>query len=73
MKDFVLTIMYVITATEFRKNQRRYFDLAENEPVFITRTGKTPIALTPVDLSNLQVENAERISVEGEKRFSEEE
>lgn len=43
--------MNVITATEFRSNQRKYFDLAEKEPVFVTRAGKTPIALTPVDLS----------------------
>lgn len=42
--------MKIITATEFRNNQRRYFDLAEKEPVFVTRAGKTPIALTPADL-----------------------
>lgn len=42
--------MNVITATEFRKNQRKYFELAESEPVFVTRVGKTPIALIPVDL-----------------------
>lgn len=42
--------MNIITATEFRSNQRKYFDLAEKEPVFVTRTGRTPIALTPVDL-----------------------
>lgn len=43
--------MNVITATEFRSNQRKYFDLAEKESVFVTRVGKTPIALTPVDLT----------------------
>lgn len=42
--------MNIITATEFRSNQRKYFDLAEKEPVFVTRAGRTPIALTPVDL-----------------------
>lgn len=46
--------MNIITATEFRNNQRKHFDLAEPEPepVYITRAGKTPIALTPVDLEN---------------------
>lgn len=42
--------MNIITATEFRSNQRKYFDLAEKEPVFVTRAGRMPIALTPVDL-----------------------
>lgn len=42
--------MNVITATEFRNNQRKYLDLAEREPVYVTRAGKTPIALTPVSL-----------------------
>lgn len=41
--------MHVITATEFRNNQRKYLDLAEREPVYVTRAGKRPIALTPVD------------------------
>lgn len=44
--------MNVITATEFRNNQRKYFDLAEIEPVFIIRAGKSPIALTPVSLED---------------------
>lgn len=44
--------MNIITATEFRNNQRKYFDLAEKEPVFVTRVGKKPIALTPVDFEN---------------------
>lgn len=48
--------MNVITATEFRANQRKYFDLAEKEPVFITRSGKIPIALTPVNLKDYPTE-----------------
>ncbi|MDO5035940.1 MAG: prevent-host-death protein [Porphyromonas sp.] len=48
--------MNVITATEFRSNQRKYLELAEKEPVFITRSGRTPIALTPVDLSTYPTE-----------------
>lgn len=49
--------MNVITATEFRNNQRKYFELAEKELVFVTRAGKTPIALTPVDLRNYPSES----------------
>lgn len=44
--------MNIITATEFRNNQRKYFDLAEKEPVFVTRAGKKPIELSPVDLGS---------------------
>lgn len=43
--------MNVITVKEFSDNQHKYFDLAEKEPVFVTRAGKISIALTPVDLS----------------------
>lgn len=48
--------MNVITATEFRNNQRKYFDLAERETVFVTRVGKRPIALMPVDLEEALTE-----------------
>lgn len=56
--------MNIITATEFRSNQRKYFDLAEREPVFVTRAGKIPIALTPVDLDSYPTrEETDRKSV----------
>lgn len=48
--------MNIITATEFRNNQRKYLDLAEKEPVFVKRAGKPLIALTPVDLSEYPTE-----------------
>ncbi len=44
--------MSIITSTEFRRNQRYYLDLAEKEPVFITRAGKKAIVLTSLNLDN---------------------
>ena len=37
--------MQVITAKEFSDNQQKYFDLAEQEPVFITRENARPIVI----------------------------
>lgn len=37
--------MQVISAREFRANQRKYFELAEQETVFVTRKNKAPIAI----------------------------
>lgn len=42
--------MNIITATEFRSNQRKYFELAEKEPVFVTRSGKSPLCISRVPL-----------------------
>ena len=57
--------MNIITATEFRSNQRKYFDLAEREPVFVTRAGKKPIALTPVDLDSYPTQEETKAIEEG--------
>lgn len=38
--------MQIITAREFRANQKKYFDLAEKEVVLIARKNKKPIALS---------------------------
>ena len=61
--------MNVITATEFRNNQRKYFDLAEKELVCITRSGKTPIALTPVNLDNYPTEKELKAIKEGLEEY----
>lgn len=37
--------MQVITAKEFSDNQQKYFDLAEQEPVFVTRKNARPIVI----------------------------
>ena len=41
--------MNVITATEFGANQRKYFDLAEKEPVIVTRQKSISIRAIPLD------------------------
>lgn len=41
--------MQVITTREFRANQKKYFDLAENETVFIARKNARPIVLNVAD------------------------
>ena len=37
--------MQIITTREFRANQKKYFDLAENEPVFVARKNARPIVI----------------------------
>lgn len=38
--------MQVITATEFRANQKKYFDLAENETVCVARKNARPVVIS---------------------------
>ncbi len=37
--------MQVITAREFRANQKKYFELAEKESIFIARKNARPIVI----------------------------
>jgi hypothetical protein len=55
--------MLVITSREFRANQKKYFDLAEKETVFVTRRNGRPISInvsndedipTPMELASIQ-------------------
>lgn len=41
--------MQVITARDFRANQRKYFDMAEKEPVFVLRRGARPVSISVVN------------------------
>lgn len=41
--------MQVITTRDFRANQRKYFDMAEKEPVFVMRRGARPISISVVN------------------------
>jgi hypothetical protein len=41
--------MYIITTREFRANQKKYFELAEKETVFVTRKNGKPISISVVD------------------------
>jgi predicted transcriptional regulator len=38
--------MQVITAKELRANQKKYFDLAENETIFVVRRKARPIMIS---------------------------
>lgn len=41
--------MQIITAREFRANQKKYFALAETEQVYVQRKGQRPICISVVD------------------------
>lgn len=40
-----------VTASDFRANQKKYFDMAENTPVLVTRVGKRPVKISVVEES----------------------
>lgn len=41
--------MQVVTVRDFRANQRKYFEMAEKEPVFVMRRGARPISISVVN------------------------
>ncbi|KXB79075.1 toxin-antitoxin system, antitoxin component, PHD family [Prevotella sp. DNF00663] len=41
--------MQIITTREFRANQKKYFDLAETETVFVARKNARPIIISVAD------------------------
>jgi predicted transcriptional regulator len=41
--------MLVITTREFRANQKKYFELAEKETVFVSRKNARPIVINVAD------------------------
>lgn len=41
--------MHIVTAREFRANQKKYFELAENEQVYVQRKGHRPICISVAD------------------------
>jgi predicted site-specific integrase-resolvase len=41
--------MYIISTREFRANQKKYFELAEKETVFVTRKNGKPISISVVN------------------------
>jgi hypothetical protein len=55
--------MLIITTREFRANQKKYFDLAERETIFVARKNGKPISIsvandrdipTPAELASIQ-------------------
>lgn len=45
--------MQIVTARDFRANQKKYFDLAEKEPVFVLRRGSRPLSISAVNDDDL--------------------
>lgn len=41
--------MHIVTTREFRANQKKYFDLAESETVFVARKNARPIVISVAD------------------------
>lgn len=41
--------MQIITTREFRANQKKYFDLAESEIIFVARRNARPIVISVAD------------------------
>ena len=41
--------MQIISTREFRSRQKYYFELAEKEPVFVTRPHARPMCISPAD------------------------
>jgi prevent-host-death family protein len=41
--------MQIVTTREFRANQKKYFDLAERETIFVARKNARPIIISVAD------------------------
>ena len=41
--------MCVVTARAFRANQKKYFELAEQEPVYVSRKNRRPMVIRVAD------------------------
>jgi PHD/YefM family antitoxin component YafN of YafNO toxin-antitoxin module len=39
-------VMQIISTREFRANQKKYFDMAEKEPIFVARKNGRPIMVS---------------------------
>ena len=42
-------IMQIVTTSEFRANQKKYFDMAETESILVTRRNARPIVIKVAD------------------------
>lgn len=56
-------VMQIITTREFRANQKKYFDLAESETVFVARKNARPIVISVADDDDM-LSNAELKSIQ---------
>ena len=55
--------MQIITTREFRANQKKYFDLAETETVFVSRKNARPILISIADDDDF-LSNKELLSIQ---------
>lgn len=55
--------MQIITTREFRANQKKYFDLAESETVFVARKNARPIVISVADDDDF-LSKAELLSIQ---------
>lgn len=65
MATFVANIraMQIINTREFRANQKKYFDLAERETVFVARKNARPIVISVADDDDF-LSKAELLSIQ---------
>lgn len=61
----------IITSSEFRSNQKKYFDIAEKTPVFVTRAGKNPICISGISLDNIPTKEELKAVKEGLLEYKE--
>lgn len=47
--NLIQTNMQIVSTREFRANQKKYFELAESESVFVSRKNARPILITVAD------------------------
>lgn len=56
--------MQIVTTREFRANQRKYFEMAEHEAVFVARRNARPIVISVASddeyLSNEELQSIQR-------------
>ncbi len=55
--------MQIVTTREFRANQKKYFDLAESEAVFVSRKNARPIVISVADDDDF-LSKAELLSIQ---------
>lgn len=55
--------MQVITAKELRANQKKYFELAENETIFVARRKARPIMISVATEEDDSLSKADLLSI----------
>lgn len=58
IKEWIKELLQIVTTREFRAHQKRYFDLAEHEKVYVTRKNARPIVISVADDDVIHTPNA---------------